>query len=288
MHDKHELDGVNCDLINFTREDYLNMTKNFTSSFPAPVVKQIHGFNVVDESQLGVGSKSRFGELLISSVNNEEIVYVQPRYGFAGVSLTRLCNLYNKKLTLFMPACKQISDHQAYCIERGCKPMFHRIAAMPNLNRLAKQYADEVGAFFVPFGLKHPLVTAMIVKTCEELRSTHGDIRGAIWCAISTGVLARGLQIGFPNSRMVAVAVARNLKAGEVGTAEVLSYHRRFDQPADVVTDLFDSASNYDAKAFDYMLEKANTGDWFWNVAGNIKSHLDKSTVNSYKEWGEK
>ena len=54
-----------------------------------------------------------------------------------------------------MPSSKRISHHQACCIEQGAEASFHRIAAMPNLNKIAKEWADQkANAFFVPLGLK--------------------------------------------------------------------------------------------------------------------------------------
>jgi hypothetical protein len=97
-----------------------------------------------------VGTKTRAGDLLMSKLNHDTIVYSQPRVGLAGVSLLDVAKHYNKKIVLFMPASKTISHHQACCIEQGAIPIFERIAAMPNLNLKAKEWADKNDAFFVP------------------------------------------------------------------------------------------------------------------------------------------
>jgi len=285
-HHNHVLDGKNQDLSNGRdREYYLDLAYGFMSSFGPPVVQEMDGYHVVREELIDVGSKARFGELLFSKIKETEVVYVQPRYGFAGVSLSMLAKMYRKNLTLFMPASKVISEHQAYAIEQGAVPMFHRVAAMPNLNRIAKKYADEQGAFFIPFGLRHELVTAMIVKTCDDLITAYSQPK-ELWCAISTGVLCRGLQIGFPDSEIHAVAVARNLKAGEAGRAKIRSHHLDFHRAVEKTVKIpFDSASNYDAKAWQYMLQWGSKGSWFWNVAGNLTSGLDKTKVRSERGW---
>ena len=106
----------NNDLKNKSLDYYLNLTKDFKSSFDDFVIKKVNGFNVIDES-LGceVGYKARSGEFFIKQLveqNIKEIVYVQPRRGFAGISLSWLCNKYNINLTLVMPSSKEVSDHQ--------------------------------------------------------------------------------------------------------------------------------------------------------------------------------
>ena len=259
----------------FTRDEYLQMVQDFKSSFPDPVVEVHNGITVVREDLLEVGSKARAGEALIALCKSDTIVYVQPRFGYAGVSLTKLCKQYGKKLVLFMPSSKEVSEHQAYCIENGCEYHFHRIAAMPNLNRIAKAYAEETGSFFIPLGLKHPMVTAMIVKTAVEIPEPK-----SFWTAFSTGVLNRALQIAWPNAEANGLAVARNIHDGEKGRAKIIGHYQDFGQDSKIKPP-FPSASNYDAKVWEYL----KPGDLFWNVAGNLKSNLNKQTINSYRAW---
>ena len=98
------------------REAWLELAGDWKDPFPAPIVKEHEGFNVVREDLMGFGSKCRFGDILVSTCQSDTLVYVQPRYGFAGISLAYLAEKYNKKLVLFSPSQKEISDHQAICI----------------------------------------------------------------------------------------------------------------------------------------------------------------------------
>lgn len=265
---------INKDAV-YSKQEYLDMVKDFDGSFPDPVVDMINGRIVVREDLLAVGTKARAGEYLVATCPKNTIVYVQPRFGFAGVSLTELCKKYNKKLVLFMPSSKEISDHQAYCIENGCEYHFYRIAAMPNLNLIAKKWAEQNDAFFIPLGLKHPLVTAMIIKTANKILEPT-----SFWTAFSTGVLNRALQIAWPNAKANAIAVSRNVHDGERGSANILSHYRTFSQDS-LILPPFPSASNYDAKVWEYT----NPGDLFWNVAGEIKTTINKQTIKSYRSW---
>lgn len=265
---------INCDDI-YSKDEYLEMVKDFKSSFQDPIIENYNGIKIVREDLLEVGSKARAGEALIANCKSDTIVYVQPRFGYAGVSLTTLCQKYNKKLVLFMPSSKEISEHQAYCIENGCEYHFYRIAAMPNLNRIAKKYALENNAFFIPLGLKHPLVTAMIIKTAIKIEEPE-----SFWTAFSTGVLNRALQIAWPNAKANGLAVSRNIQDGEKGRANVISHYQKFQSDSKIMPH-FPSASNYDAKVWEYLKH----GDLFWNVAGNLKSNLDKKLINSFRNW---
>jgi hypothetical protein len=266
----------------------LELAGDWKDPFPAPIVKEHEGFNVVREDLMGFGSKCRFGDILVSTCQSDTLVYVQPRYGFAGISLAYLAKKYNKKLVLFSPSQKEISDHQAICIERGADMRFRRIAAMPNLNKIAKDWAAENNAFFIPLGLRHELVTAAAVKVAYDLAQVHGEPK-EVWSAISTGVLSRALQIAWPNADFNAVAVARNIKDGELGRAKVWSHPKEFSQNvAPQYAPPFSSALNYDAKAWEFMVKHGNEGAWFWNVGGApVPEFLDKSTIKSERAWGE-
>ena len=70
------------------------------------------------------------------------------RSGLAGVSILDAAKRHNKKVVLFMPSSKRVSLHQACCIEQGAVPIFKRIAAMPNLNKYAKEWAEENSSYF--------------------------------------------------------------------------------------------------------------------------------------------
>ena len=280
----------NNDLQGFMNLDYyLDLTKDFKSSFGDFNVKQVDGFNVIDESEsCEVGYKARSGEFFIQDLVRQgvkKIVYVQPRRGFAGISLSWLCKKYGLDLILVMPSSKEVSDHQALCIELGAKPLFARIAAMPNANSLAKKYAEKVGAYYVPLGLNHPYVIAGGVRCMYDYFKDKEKPK-TMWSVISTGVLSRTMQIALPDTEFNAVAVARNIQQGELGRAKFYSYHKPFNSKSDLIPNEFDCEDSYDSKGWDYMVKHGKQGDWFFSVAGNAKlPTIDKSKIDSYRDW---
>ena len=301
-HDKHIIDNINKE-INFqypNLDSYLNLTSGFESRFD-PVSIRIHdGVYVAREDKIPVGgSKARAGEYYFSMIEEDTVVYCMPRVGHAASAVISLCEMYNKNVVLFAPSCKEMSDHQAYACDLidkmpshlSGKVIWRRIPAMPNLNRMAKNYADKYNYNFIPFGLNHPLVIAGYVRICQGILSRKSmPYPDEIWSVVSTGVLTRGLQIGFEDAHMRGVAVARNMKAGELGRTKIQSEDLAFTTEEKLKNlPPFDSVRTYDAKAWKYIPKDNKKVRLFWNVASEIylPEGFDKSKHDSFREWGD-
>jgi len=291
-HNNHVTDGFNKDVsplygMSAALEYYLDLARDWEDPNPAPRITTHEGIRVVRDDDL-VGSKVRGGDCLISTLPEhiDTIVYVQPRTGLAGVSLLDVAKRHGKKVKLFMPSSKKISVHQACCIERGCDYDFYRIAAMPNLNLIAKKWADRhPNAFFVPLGLKHELVTAGFVKVASRIKEPD-----EVYLATSTGVLTRSLQIAWPNAKFTSVCVSRNMKAGELGVAEPISEPLAF-QASEKTHNLppFPNIATYDGKVWKYIPKNSDKDILFWNVGGEPEL-LDDSIydrIDSYRDWSK-
>lgn len=291
-HNNHVVDGKHLELDKFGADWFKETTKDWQDPLPPPLVENHEGIKVLRDDLIN-GSKCRFADLLVQSIKEDTLVYVQPRVGLAGVSLLNIAKRYNKKVVLFMPSSKEISYHQAVCIERGAIPKFYRIAAMPNLNRIAKEWAAKNNAYFIPLGLKHELVVACASKVASTLVDKYGA-PDVMFVATSTGVLVRGLQIGMPNTKFFAVTVARNMKAGELGRAEPIIEPLEFAQ-AEKKQNLppFETVRTYDAKVWKYAKAFADQAPdldvWMWNVGKDpeLKDDSIIQSVNSERAWNE-
>ena len=285
-HNKHVEDGFNIDVGMMQPDEaknyYLDLAGDWEDPNPEPRIVMHEGIRVVRDDDL-VGSKVRGGDCLISSIKEKIIVYVQPRTGLAGVSILDVANRHNKSVRLFMPSSKRISTHQACCIERGAHVFFHRIAAMPNLNAIAKKWADRTpNAFFVPLGLKHKMVTAGMVKVASKIKEP--DV---VYVATSTGVLTRSLQIAWPNAEFVSVAVSRNMKAGELGRAQVISERKAFTA-SESKENLppFPNIATYDGKVWKFIPKYSGKDILFWNVGKEPELHDETLyETESYRDW---
>ncbi len=300
-HTNHVIDGINKDVGIFGYERakiyYLSLAKDWEDPYGLPVVETHDGVRVVRDDLI-VGTKARAADFLLSQTHQDTIVYVQPRVGLAGVSLIDAAKRRGKKVVLFMPASKRISYHQACTIERGAEPHFHKIAAMPVLNKYAKDWADAHNAAFIPLGLKHELTTAALVKVASAIPEP-----GTVYCAISTGVLSRSLQIAWPEARFVSVAVARGLKAGELGRSEIRSHPYEFQKEEDEdKLPPFPTVRTYDAKVWRYIQaerfppQAMPTAEYrkdmdflMWNVGTDpvLQDPTIFDRVKSQRAWGE-
>ena len=274
-------DKVNKDAALRSLNEWLMMTEDWTDPYGLPQVVEHNGISVVRDDLIA-GTKARAADLLFRNVDANVLVYVQPREGAAGVSLLEAAKNHNKKIKLFMPSSKQMSETQAITIERGADYEFHRIAAMPNLNKIAAQWAEDNGAYFIPLGLRHELVTAALIRVGYSLRCS-GFNPKSMAIATSTGTLGRALRIAFPDTHFHSVAVARNLQAGEMGEGIFHSDHRPFLKNTKYPCP-FPTYDNYDRKAWEYTVE--NGVEAMWNVAAKPtlqdKSILD---IKSFRKW---
>jgi hypothetical protein len=263
---------------------YLDLTKDYKHDFTF-TIKDIDGFKVIDDGEFLYGTKAKMADFFISQIREEALVYVAPRTGYAPFSLCYLAKKYNKKLYLIMPASKEASEHQRTAIEYGGIPIFLRIPAMPTANIWAKQFAEKIGAKYLPFGLKHEMVVAGGVRVFyDNFKDT--DIK-TMWSVMSTGVLSRSLQIALPNTEFHAVAVARNIQDGELGRAKFYTHSKPFLKEAKIIPP-FDCIRTYDAKGWELLKENGNSGDWFWNVAANMpKPNIKIEEVDSDRVWGD-
>jgi hypothetical protein len=276
-HNKHIEDGFNKDIglmqPDEAKEYYLDLAKNWEDPNPSPVEVLHEGVRVIRDDMI-VGTKTRGGDCLISTIKEDTIAYVQPRTGLAGVSILDAAK---------RPSSKKISHHQACCIEQGADVSFHRIAAMPNLNKIALEDSRKLGYYFVPLGLKHEMVTAGMVKVASAIREPD-----EVYVATSTGVLTRALQIAWPNAKFTSVAVSRNMKAGELGRAEVISEPKAFTA-SEKTENLppFPCIDTYDGKVWKFIPKNTGRNILFWNV-GPEPTLTDETlyeTVDSYRDW---
>lgn len=303
-HDKHTSSLRNDDLFlidvgggysqTMTRErarnHYLRLLEGFKSVYPDPVVATEDGVRVVRDDLI-IGTKARAGEAFVwGNPDAKHLVYCQPRTGLAGVSLIDVAGRYDRDVTLFMPACKEISQHQACCIERGANYEFRRIAAMPNLNKYAREWAQENGHTFVPLGLRHPLATAGIIRAASLIPEPE-----VVFVAVSTGVLMRALQIAWPNAQFHGVCVARNLQDGERGDAQLISERLPFQTPEKPENlPHFPTVPTYDGKAWKfskaYKEFSPDTDVLFWNVGTDPRLNDDtiSSRIQSNVDWIKK
>ena len=111
-----------------------------------------------------------------------------------------------------------------------------------------------------------------------NISDIYGQTPDVCFVATSTGVLVRGLQIGWDKTKFYAVTVARNMKSGELGRAEPIIEPLGFQQ-SEKKENLppFPTVNTYDAKV------------WMWNVGREpeLQDPTIVDRIDSYRSWGE-
>jgi hypothetical protein len=286
------------DKISFTeRTNYLRAYyRNFKSKLPDPLVypsKERSDIFILDFAQGPAGLKAYAAEKFIAE-QYKTMGYAAVRVGHAPEAIAFLCEMYNKNVVFFGAASKQITPHQAVVLAyKNTNLRFAKIPAMPTMNTWIKNWAQKYDAVPLPMGLANTWqVTAGIVNIAETYTQKYGEPT-QFYCAVSTGTMIRGLQLGWPNAEARGVAVARNIKDGEKGSAEVISYHKKFYAESDYMPN-FNTTSTYDAKAYKHFIDTAKPGAVFINVGSDaqIEKRLNKipgwENINAKREWGDK
>ena len=272
----------------------------FEGRMPEPTVHE-HEFHTGDKGYIlradlaPAGLKSFAAEQLVATAVQNRLVYVAPRVGHAPDAIATLAKMHDKEVTFFCPAARKPSRHQAALLAHDHVELrFVRIAAMPVLNKIAREWSGDRQALYMPFGLTNtPSVTAGIVNLCRKITDQLGENPTASVCAVSTGTMIRGLEIGWPEADHYGVAVARNMHSGEIGCSTVIAHHMRFLQDEHKSKrPPFPSTANYDAKAWETFEGMAIPGSIFINVGSDdvIERNLalvDVDDIDSYREWGD-
>lgn len=276
---------------------YLDLYGNFDSSLPEPEFypsKERKDIFILDFSKGSCGFKAYAAEKFIANLKVDRVGYAAPRVGHAAEAIAYLCEVYNKKAVFFAPASKEVSAHQAVVLcYKNSELRFARIPAMPTLNAWIRGWADRTNSLALPFGLSGVKeVTAGIVKMADNHMKKYEE-PPEFYCAVSTGTMIRGLQIGWPNSYANGIAVARNIKKGEKGLADVISYHKSFYEKSDYMPD-FDTTATYDAKAYKHFIDNAKPGSVFINVGSDkqIEKRLENFNgwkhIDSKRDWSNR
>ena len=272
------------------KQYYLDMYgTEFVSRMPKVVIQPYEDKFIVRCDLSLAGFKAFAAEKVIAECPKDTFVYVAPRVGHAPEAIANLAQLYGKKAVFFAPASKEVSKHQAVVMAYGADLRFVKTPAMPTINIYAKRWAEKHGAQFLNFGLSGiPAVTAGIVNFANNIPEPP-----EFWCAVSTGTMIRGLQIGWSNAQPYGVAVARNLKKGEIGRAIIQSATIPFLKALkESLLPSFPTTATYDAKAFDVFRREAKPGAYFINVGADAQIEkrvieVDMKAIDSQRDWGD-
>lgn len=246
------------------RDDYKRTKKTpiGVKKFGIPIVEKVNGFNVVRDDLLAGGSKCRMIYKLIASGDNEEWVYASPAQGYAQIAIAICAAIAGKRTVIYVAKSKEMHPLTQKAWEFGAEIRMVPMGFLSNLTAKAHRYVQQhSGAALVPFGADHPLVRGQMKRSARMIPFAPKEV----WSVLSTGVLSRGMQAAWPDAEFNGIMVGHNPDDMQRGFANVYQSPEKYSQNTKVLPP-FPSASNYDAKVWQFMLKYANPGALFWNV----------------------
>lgn len=219
---------------------------------------------VVRDDETPGGTKARVIGPLLEGVS--EAVYASPAEGFAQVALAHACRERGIRATVFVAERRKPHPNTVAAARAGAIIHPERPGYFSVIKKRAADYCEESGARLLPFGLD----AEPVLEEIEHLARSIWPVNRPpmeVWCVAGSGVLARGLARAWPGARHRCVQIGRQLLPDDVpASAEVFEAPEAFARDAEIPPP-FPSCSNYDAKAWRFILRHAVDGALFWNVA---------------------
>lgn len=222
-------------------------------------VDAIGGFSIVRDDLIAGGTKARVIPDVLRQIGApHEVVYASPAYGYAQIALAHAAQAGGYQATVFVAKRKIWHPRTAEAARAGARIMEVPTGYLTNVTAKARAYAAENGALLLPFGIDLP-----------EMRNALASIAAAMpapvecWTVAGSGTLTRALQQAWPSTAFHAVRIG---SAPDAGRASIYVAPEKFEQDARIPPP-FPSCGNYDAKAWRFIQEHAQTGALFWNVA---------------------
>lgn len=250
-------------------EYYLQVIGDWKDPNPNPVLQKIEDYYVVRDDLLGYGSKARFIDYLIKNDNGKEWVFGGAnKVGWGAISLTYVCNTYNKKATFFMAKRENPTEHQKKVLDLGGNIIWVNMGMLNVTLSKAKKYYEEniIDRRILPSGLEHPSVFGSIIKVARSIVLPEPITE--IWTVGSSGTLSRGLQMAFPDIPVNVVQTGHKLSERELGRAKLYVSPYKFDSPVkESEMPPYNSEKFYDAKIWSFIKKYSKKNSLIWNVA---------------------
>jgi hypothetical protein len=242
-----------------------------TAILPSIVVESItvgtKTIRVVRDDLLPGGTKRRvlreWLPRLTAETGKRRFVYAGPAYGFAQVALALACRDTGLEAVVLVPERKELHSRSMAARDAGATVIQVPFGRLSVLEARAREYATEHGAVLLPFGMDSREFMSGLI---EVVRNS-GEEPSEVWCVAGSGVLSRALGEAWAEAHVNAVRVGTS-RAVVPDRATVYEATEPFEDDA-VEPPPFPSCSNYDAKAWQFIVKHARDGALFWNVAAD-------------------
>lgn len=231
-----------------------------------PIVREHDGVLVVRDDLFPGGTKARFLPALFQGCH--EVVYASPAEGGAQTALAHVAKALGKRATIFVARRAKPHPRTLEAARMGAKMVSVEPGYLSVVQKRAAEYCQRTGARLAPFGVDLPEAISFIAVAALAT----GIEPDEVWCAAGSGVLARALATAWPQARLHAVRVGRQLLPKDVFGAEIHVHPLPFGREGRVRMP-FPSDPHYDAKAWEICTARKGPGRvLFWNVTGPARA----------------
>lgn len=245
-----------------------------------PIVIEHGGVFVVRDDLYPGGTKSRYAAVLFGE-GVEEVVYASPAQGGAQISLAAAAQRMGKRATLFVAKRKELHPATAVATALGAKVVEVPMGYLSHVQAKAKAYVENAGSEvrLAPFGFAIPGAEEEIAKAARAAMTGPDEV----WCAASSGTLARGLALAFPKARRHVVQVGRKLDPKEVAGATIHEYRLGYEKVGPAAP--FSCNRHYESKAWEVCAAEHGKGTvLFWNVIADSADILGGHAARSAEQ----
>ena len=223
---------------------------------------------VVQHHLIEGGTKALVLPWLLRSIGSREYVYASPSWGYAQHALAVAGKSLGVKVHVHIPARGELSVPSELAAGAGAVLHQHRPGYLNVVQKRAADFAFTTGARLLPFGLQMPAMREGLVAVVRMV-TPQPDPGVRVWVAAGSGTLYRALREAWPTCTFGLVQVGKPIDRNDIRECDVLYVApEKFEQQARGARPPMPSAVHYDAKVWRYVLQHAEDGDLFWNVAG--------------------
>ena len=232
-------------------------------NLPDLIIQEHEGFLVVRGDLFPGGIKSKCLAGLLEDIREDEVVYAAHAYGHSGLALG-LAGIYNRKKVILFFAGSEVRTYILDQTKSLNNVTCHFVADLSHQSQIvdvAREYAREHRAHFMPVGFDYPPFTDRLVKLAQSLHLNPKEV----WVSGGSGTTSRCLVSAFPNATINTVHLGMMPNA-DMGTPHVFPVPEKPTDRAEVPPP-YPSAMYYDAKCWRFIQAHASTGALVWNIA---------------------
>ena len=253
----------------WTRRELMALVKEWRIPKPLPRIQAYGAVDVVREDEQEYGTKSRLLDALMSATDAKEFVYGSASAtGLGGPGLADACRRHQRRCRIFLAKRdpSRFTPEQRRMLELGADVTWVPNGMLSVTTARAREYAAKrKDRLFLPLGLEHPVVMAAMVKTARTVVRVLKTEPTLIVSVGSSGVINRGLQLAFPDARVVFVQTHHIPSERQRGRAEVITSPVPKGAPAPVEEQPpFPSVAAMDSKG--WIIATRLSPCLFWNI----------------------